>query len=142
MKATASTRPTDLHQRRVRLMREPAAAGQARSQVRAAIRAWQVPVDPDVAMLLTSDLVTSAIRHGAGATVTLAIRCSRGRLRVDVYDASRSLPPAGDGPDDTGTGPGLALVAILADECGVFRTPAGKGVYFALAFQAGLDGEP
>lgn len=142
MKVTAPTRQTDLRQRRVRLIREPAAAGQARSQVRAAIRAWQVPVDPDIAILLTSDLVTSAITHGAGATVTLAIRCSRGRLRVDVYDASRSLPPAGDGPDDTWTGPGLALVVILADECGAFRTPAGKGVYFALTFQAGLDGEP
>lgn len=142
MNITAPTRQTDLHQRRVRLIREPAAAGQARGQVRAAIRAWQVPVDPDVAILLASDLVTNAIAHGAGATVTLAIRCSRGQLRVDVYDASRSVPPAADGPDDAGPGPGLALVAILADEWGVFRTPAGKGVYFALTFQAGLDGEP
>ncbi len=142
MNATAPTRATNLHQRRVRLVREPAAAGQARSQVREAIRAWHVPVDPDVAILLTSDLVTNAITHGAGATVTLAIRCSRGQLRVDVYDASRSLPPEWEGPDDTGAGPGLALVAMLADEWDVFRTPAGQGVYFALAFQAGLDGEP
>ena len=142
MNAMAATRPTGLHQRRVRLVREPAAAGEARSHLRAAIRGWQVPVDPDVAILLASDLVTNAITHGAGATVTLAVRCSRGQLRVDVYDASRSLPPAGGGPDDTEAGPGLALVAILADEWGVFRTPAGKAVYFALTFQAGLAGEP
>ena len=65
------TRPTELHQRRLRLTREPSAAAEARSQVRAVIRAWKVPVDPDIAVLLTSDLMTSAITHGEGETVTV-----------------------------------------------------------------------
>jgi anti-sigma regulatory factor (Ser/Thr protein kinase) len=127
------TRPTELHQRRIRLTREPAAAAEARSQVRAVIRAWKVPVDPDIAVLLASDLVTNAITHGNGGTVTLAIRCSRGHLRIDVYDTSRSLPTA-----DTETGRGLVLVAALSTEWGAFRTPAGKAVYFTLALQPGL----
>ena len=59
------TRPAELLRRRVLLAREPLAAGQARSQVRAAIRAWAVPVDPDIAILLTSDLVTEAITYWA-----------------------------------------------------------------------------
>jgi len=40
------TRPTELHQRRILMTRRPAAAAEARRQVRAIIRAWQVPVDP------------------------------------------------------------------------------------------------
>ena len=100
------TRPTELHQRRVRLTREPAAAAEARSQVRAIICAWRIPVDPDIAVLLTSDMVTNAIVHGDGKTITLAIRCSFGHLRIDVYDASRSLPMAVNEPAVTETGPG------------------------------------
>ena len=134
----APTRPTELYQRRVRLTREPAAAAAARSQVRAAIRDWKVPVDLDIAVLLTSDLVTNAITHGDGETVTLAIRCSRDQLRIDVYDKSRSLPAGAGGPADADTGHGLILVASLSTEWGSFRTPAGKAMYFALAFQPGL----
>ena len=134
----APTRPTELHQRRFRLTREPAAAAEARRQVRAAIRAWKIPVDPDIAILLTSDLVTSAIMHGHGETVTLAIRCSRGHLRIDVYDTSRSLSMAVGEPAVTETGRGLVLVAALSTGMGLFPTPAGKAMYFTLAFQSDL----
>ncbi len=133
----APTRPTELYQRRVRLTREPAAATAARSQVRAAIREWKVPVDLDIAVLLTSDLVTNAITHGDGETVTLAIRCSRQQLRIDVYDQSRALPAGAGGPADADTGRGLILVASLSTEWGSFRTPAGQAMYFSLAFQPG-----
>jgi hypothetical protein len=132
------TRPTELHQRRVRLTREPVAAAEARSQVRAAISAWKVPVDPDIAVLLTSDLVTNAIMHGDDKAVTLAIRCSRGHLRIDLYDTSRSLPMTVDEPAVTEPGHGLVLVASLSTEWGSFRTPAGKVVYFTLAFHSDL----
>jgi hypothetical protein len=134
----APTRPTELHQRRVKLTREPAAAAEARSQVRAVIRAWKVPVDPDIAILLTSDLVTDAIVHGDGEVVTLTIRCTRGHLRIDVCDPSRSLPIAADEPAGTDPGRGLVLVAALSTEWGSFRTPAGKVAYFTLALQAVL----
>lgn len=133
------TRPTELHQRRVRLTREPAAAAEARREVRAVIRAWELPVDPDIAILLTSDLVTNTIMHGRGETLTLAVRRTRGHLRVDVYDASRSLPAA-DEPADTDTGRGLVLVTALSADWGSFRTPAGQATYFTLAFQPGLPG--
>ena len=128
------TRPTELYQRRVRLTRKPAAAAEARSQVRVAIRDWKVPVDADIAILLTSDLVTNAIVHGDGETLTLAIRCSRAHLRIDVYDQSRSLPLGMDESADTDAGRGLVLVAGLSTEWGSFRTPAGKAMYFTLAF--------
>ena len=130
----APTRPTELYQRRVRLTRKPAAAAEARSQVRVAIREWKAPVDHDIAILLASDLITNAIMHGAGATITVAIRCSRGHLRIDVYDKARSLPLGMDEPADTDAGRGLVLVAALSTEWGSFRTPAGKAMYFTLAF--------
>ena len=133
----ALTRPAGLRQFRVRLSREPAAAARARGHVRAVGADWNIPVDPDIAVLLTSDLVTSAIVRGAGETVTLAVRCSRGRLRIDVYDGSRDLPAAG-GAATPPTGPGLALVAVLSTAWGCFHTPAGRAVYFTLAFPSGL----
>jgi hypothetical protein len=134
MNVMAPTRPTELYQRRVRLTRKPAAAAEARAQVRVAIRDWKIPVDPDIAILLASDLVTNAITHGAGETLTLAIRCSRGHLRIDVYDQSRSLPVGLDQPADTAAGRGLVLIAALSTQWGSFRTPAGKAMYFTLAF--------
>jgi hypothetical protein len=135
MNTMTPTRATELYQRRVRLTREPAAAAEARSQVRAAIRDWKVPVDPDIAIVLASDLVTDAITYGDGETLSLAIRCSRGHLRIDVYDKSRYLPVGANEPVDSGTGRGLVLVAALSAEWGSFRTPAGKATYFTLAFQ-------
>jgi hypothetical protein len=133
----ALTRPAGLRQFRVRLPREPAAAAGARGHIRAVVADWKIPVDPDIAVLLTSDLVTSVIVRGAGETVTLAVRCSRGRLRVDVYDGSRDRPAAGQ-PATPPAGPGLALVAALSTAWGCFGTPAGRAVYFTLAFQVDL----
>jgi hypothetical protein len=129
---------TERRQCRVRLTREPQAAAQARSQVRAVIRHWKIPVDPDIAVLLASDLVTDAITHGNGETITLAIACSRCHLRIDVYEASPSPPAAVAEAADKERGHGLVLIAALSTQWGSFRTPAGKAVYFTLAFQPAL----
>jgi anti-sigma regulatory factor (Ser/Thr protein kinase) len=138
MNTTAPTRPAVQHRHRVPLTAGPAAAAEARGRVRAAICTWDVPVDPGVAVLLTSELVTNAIRHEAGETVTLVITCSRGQLRVDVHDTSCSLPEPVDAPADAESGRGLMLVASLSAEWGFYRTRTGKAVYFTLAFQPGL----
>jgi anti-sigma regulatory factor (Ser/Thr protein kinase) len=138
MNAMAPTRPTEVHGCRVRLTAGPTAAAQARSQVRAALGAWDISVDPSVAVLLTSELVTNAIRHEPGGAVTLAISFSCGQLRVDVHDTSRAMPVLVDAPADAETGRGLMLVATLSDEWGSYRTAAGKAVYFTLACQPGL----
>jgi anti-sigma regulatory factor (Ser/Thr protein kinase) len=135
MNAMVPTRLTELQEWRVRLTTGPAAAAEARSQVRAAICAWDIPVDPDAAVLLTSELVTNAIRHEPGNTVTLAITCSRDQLRVDVYDMSCFLPVLVDAQADAETGRGLMLVDSLSTDWGFYQVPAGKAVYFTLAFQ-------
>src|SRR5215831_16716186 len=68
-----TTHPAEPRPRRVQLATGPTAPAEARTHVRTAIRNWEVPVDPYVAALLTSELVTNAIRHETGETVTLAI---------------------------------------------------------------------
>ena len=140
MNAMAPTRPAELCVCRARLTAGPAAAAEARSQVRAAIRAWDVPVDPDVAVLLTSELVTNAIGHEPGESIVLAVTCSFGQLRVDIHDTARTLPVLMDAPVDAEAGRGLMLVATLSATWGVYRTPTGKAVYFTLAFEPGLTG--
>ena len=140
MNAMAPTRPSELQVCRVRLTAGPAAAAEARSHVRAAICAWEIPVDPGVAVLLTSELVTNAIRHEAGESITLAISCSFGQLRVDVHDTSCCLPVVVDAAADAEAGRGLMLVATLSESWGIYRTPAGKAVYFTLALQPDLAG--
>jgi anti-sigma regulatory factor (Ser/Thr protein kinase) len=132
-------RPTVQPLRRVPLTAGPAAAAEARRQIRAAIFAWGVPVDTPAAELLTSELVTNAITHEPGETVTLVLTCGCSQLRVDVHDTSRSMPVAVNAPADAEAGRGLMLVASLSTEWGCYRTPKGKAVYFTLAFQADLD---
>jgi len=134
-------RPAVLQKRRVTLAAEPASVGKARGQVKATIQAWEIPVDESIAVLLTSELVTNAIRHESGDTITLVISCAYGQLHVDVHDTSCTLPVPMDGPPDAETGRGLVLVASLSSSWGYYRTQTGKAVYFTLAFQDGLAEE-
>jgi anti-sigma regulatory factor (Ser/Thr protein kinase) len=131
-------RPTVQRPRRVLLSTGPAAAAAARSQVRTAIFAWDIPVDVETAVLLTSELVTNAIAHEAGKTVMLIITCVCGQLRVDVHDTCCAAPVPVDAPADAETGRGLMLVASLSTDWGYHRTRSGKAVYFTLAFQDDL----
>jgi anti-sigma regulatory factor (Ser/Thr protein kinase) len=124
-------------ERRIELANGPAAAAEARSQVRSAICAWDVPVDESVAVLLTSEVVTNAIRHEAGESVLLVITGGHNELRVEVHDTSPAVPVLVDGLPDAETGRGLLLVASMSADWGFYRTLPGKAVYFTLTFQAG-----
>ena len=134
MDTMAPIRPAVRRARRISLSAGPAAAAKARRHVRAAIYAWDAPVDLTVAALLTSELVTNAVMHEAGETINLVITCGYGQLGVDVHDTSCELPVPVDGPPDAETGRGLVLVAGLSSSWGYYRTPTGKAVYFTLAF--------
>jgi len=134
MDTLAPIRPTVRHARRIALTAGPEAAAKARRHVRAAIYAWSVPVDMTLAILLTSELVTNAIKHETGETVMLAITSANGQFRVDVHDTSCLVPVPVEGPPDAEAGRGLMLVASMSSQWGCYRTPAGKAVYFALAY--------
>ena len=131
--------PTELRHRRARIELGPAAAAYACGHVRAAIAAWSVPVNPAVAILLTSDLVINAVTNGADDTITLGIRWSAGQFRVEVHDALVRGDSWETAAADADAERGLLLAAALAAECGHYRTPAGRAVYFVLACEAAVS---
>jgi anti-sigma regulatory factor (Ser/Thr protein kinase) len=139
MNKTAPTRSPAQRSLSVCLTAGPAAAAQSRRYVREAIETWDVSVDPDVAALLTSELVTNAIRYTRGP-VKLFVTCSCGHLRVYVHDTSPQRPALLDTSVEAEAGRGLMLVSSLSTDWGCYRTSAGKAVHFALAIAA--DQEP
>jgi anti-sigma regulatory factor (Ser/Thr protein kinase) len=118
----------------VSLAAGPPAAAQARRHVGAVIKAWQVPVDPDVAVLLTSELVTNASQHDPGGhqPIQLVIAWAANELCVEVHDGSRAAPVPVDAPPDAEAGRGLMLLASLSKSWGYRETAGGKAVYFTL----------
>ena len=148
--AGASTRIS----RVVRLASRLSAVSVARDEVAAAISAWCVRVDPDVAVLLTSELVTNAVTHAAAnpngraaerrttsESVLLVIAADDAGLRVDVHDGSGDLPIVSGyvAEADAETGRGLLLVTSLSAEWGFYRTAGGKAVYFTLEVPPDVD---
>ncbi|HEY6279066.1 MAG TPA: ATP-binding protein [Streptosporangiaceae bacterium] len=136
MNTLTPTRPIVQRSLRIPLAVTPAAVAEARRQVRAAICGWDVPVDPSIAVLLTSELVTNAISHEPGETVLLVVTCADDELCVYVHDTSCAVPVPVEAPAEAEAGRGLMLVAKLSTHWGYYRTPAGKAVYFTLAFHA------
>ena len=134
--------PAELRHRRFRLELGPAAAAHACGHVRSAIAAWSVPVNPAVAVLLTSDLMINAVMNGAGETVTLGIRWSSGQFRVEVHDASVTGDSWETAAADANADRGLQLAAALAAECGHYRTPAGRAVYYVLILEQRAAASP
>lgn len=93
----------------------------------------------DDVVLLTSELVTNALDHGA-APVTLDIYCDEGSLSIEVHDAGNRQPEVdGLACPTADRGRGLGVVAALADEWGVTRESTGKTVWFR--FNAHVVGE-
>jgi signal transduction histidine kinase len=133
MSTRARTRPTTPRKLRITLTAGQAAAA-ARNEVRAAIRAWDVPVDPSVAVLLTGELVANALRHGAGRAIELVVSCALGQLQVDVYDTAPAAELQMGASAATETGTGLMLLSSLSSSWGYCRTPTGKAGYFTLMF--------
>jgi anti-sigma regulatory factor (Ser/Thr protein kinase) len=139
----------------VRLATRLSAVAVARDEVMAAIRSWRVRVDPDVAILLTSELVTNAVTHATanpneraagrgtttGESVLLVIAADDAGLRVDVHDESGDLPVVSGyvADADAETGRGLLLVTSLSAEWGFYRTAGGKAVYFTLEVPPDVD---
>jgi anti-sigma regulatory factor (Ser/Thr protein kinase) len=72
--------------------------------------------------LITSELVTNAIRHtpsgDTGSTVTLRIRGSAGWARIEVTDLGSAAWAASSSPPGGERGRGLVIVHALADEAG------------------------
>jgi hypothetical protein len=126
-------RPSAPRKLRVTLTAGQAAAA-ARHEVRAAIRAWNVPVNLSVAVLLTSELVSSAVRPEAGTAIELVISCAYRQLQVDVYDTSPAVALPAGAPAGDQAAQGLMLLRRLSSSWGYCRTPMGRAGHFTLMF--------
>jgi len=85
------------------------------------------------AALMTSELATNAVVH-ARTPFTVTIDLSARRLRVDVRDASKSMPVISTDVPSTATGGrGLTFVAAFADCWGCEPVSGGKKVWFESA---------
>lgn len=138
MNKTAPTRSTVQRSLSVYLSSGPSAAAEARRYVREAIEVWCVSVDSYIAALLTSELVTNAIKHASGP-VKLFVTCSPGHLRVHVQDTSPERPALLENQVEAEDGRGLMLVASLSADWGYYQTSAGKDVHFTLALTNDLE---
>jgi anti-sigma regulatory factor (Ser/Thr protein kinase) len=101
-------------------------------------------VDCDAATLLTSELVTNAIRHtdsGApGGTVTVVVIGVPSGVLVEVVDDGSADTPVVKGNLFAAEGHGLFLVQQIAAQWGYLRDSAGTTVWFHLVAADVLDG--
>ncbi|MGW6890867.1 ATP-binding protein [Streptomyces chartreusis] len=112
--------------------RDLRAVPDARRALREWLRHWGRPGQPDIAELLTSELVTNALVHTDRDAVLTATVGPEG-LRVEVRDFVTRLPrPRVPNADDGTSGRGLILVQSLADAWGVRTHAVGKAVWFEL----------
>lgn len=121
-----------------RLPAEPTAAAVARAILEAVGSDLPEPIVVD-AKLLTTEVVTNAIRHARG-TQAVIVRVRRNNyVRVEVVDQGPMFDPQPQTSTRAGGGRGLMLVDAVANAWGVEPDEAGKKVWFELAASGGGD---
>lgn len=115
----------------------PRSAWDARREVVTALADWGHPAEAELAVLLTSEIVTNAVVHAGphpvGEMLGLVLEQIGELVRVEVTDWSPALPVVGDGAMDGASGRGLHLLHALATEWGVIPSETGKVVWFEVA---------
>ncbi|MFG2844736.1 ATP-binding protein [Kitasatospora sp. NPDC048296] len=118
----------------VRLPSRPESGPVARKLVLDVLESWDLHPLLEAGELLTSELVSNAVRHAAGRTIGLHVSRKPGWLRVEIRDSSRALPCMilAEAKPVNERGRGLKIVDDLADRWGADLLPRGKGVWFEL----------
>lgn len=121
------------NRRRVHLPPTLKAATTARAMVAEAVRGWHLDHLRPTAELITTELVSNAIRH-AQTTFDISLIRLDGRIRVAVRDESPeppapATPSGGDGDLLATGGRGLQLVEALATRWGYLTAPGEKVVW-------------
>jgi serine/threonine-protein kinase RsbW len=118
-----------------RFLASSTAPALARATVSTVISAWSNGGADDV-VLLTSELVTNAVRHTSSAAlgdVIVRVDIGADRIHVEVLNPGASFdPPAPQTPSTTGTGLGLFLVDSLATSWGVETEGPRTKVWFEM----------
>ena len=109
------------------------AAAVAREQTRTVLRSWRLPALLDPLLLVVSELVGNAVRHGR-PPVALRLRRTGPGVRVEVHDEdAASAPPGASALPDLASesGRGMFLVDAVSSESGVQQIPGDGKVVWA-----------
>ncbi len=122
---------------RLELGAGPASVAQARSFVSDMVRLWGCDDPMQVAALLTSEVVTNAVRHAAD-TVCVAVELEPDSvLMVQTRDDTPGEPVVRTASTDADSGRGMFLVDRLARRWGVLPVDdTGKVVWFEVPVAA------
>lgn len=125
------------NRRRVHLPPTLKAASTARAMVAEAVRGWRLDHLRQPAELVTTELVTNAIRH-AQTTFDISLIRFEHSIRVAVRDESPEPPAPTAGPDHdedllASGGRGLRLVEAFATHWGYVTAPGEKVVWACIA---------
>jgi anti-sigma regulatory factor (Ser/Thr protein kinase) len=109
----------------------------ARAFVTRTLSRHRIGADADAAALLTSEVVTNAVRHtksgGDGGTVTIVMISVPNGVLFEVIDDGSPDTPVVKGDLYAAEGHGLFLVQHLAAQWGYLAGQAGTTVWFQLA---------
>ncbi|MCW2681301.1 MAG: sensor protein [Frankiales bacterium] len=116
----------------VELPQDRTAASVARARTRTVLGNWRMPGLLDPLLLVVSELVGNAVRHGRPPVAMLLRRTARG-VRVEVHDEATTAPrrAAGLPADSAESGRGSFLVDAVSDETGVEQIPGDGKVVWA-----------
>jgi hypothetical protein len=102
------------------------------------LREWHLEDLADSALLLVSELVTSAVQDSARLAwrdrdglpmISLTLHSTANGLIMEVWDGSPALPALQEADLTGDRGRGLLLVDFLADEWGHYPVDGGKVVW-------------
>jgi len=115
----------------------PLGPGQARRAVAECATRLGLDELVDDLLLLVSEMVTNAVRHGA-PPVRLEVLADDLVVRLAVGDGHPGLPRPREVDDDAEGGRGMVLVDLLAAEHGVRPQPPGKTVWASVPRPGGV----
>jgi anti-sigma regulatory factor (Ser/Thr protein kinase) len=118
------------------LRSEAASVPAARRFVASMLNSWESEDDEEVVALLTSEMVSNAVRHAVGDVTVEVMLVTPEELRVGTWDQSPELPVVRHARPDVVGGHGLQIVEALAQRWGVERCPDHKIVWFEARVRA------
>lgn len=108
----------------------PTAPGTARAHVTAVLAGWKLDALAEAAQLVTSELVTNALRasttpagrpryvNGRMALIWVCLMSDTSRTLIEVHDQAAGEPVIQAADPDAETGRGLQMVSLLSEQWG------------------------